>query len=100
MFSQANLWRQNNNVTHKCYDYNDLLTIQSIIERSAQSSLVALYQQSKASYKSDGSIVTDADLAMQALLAKELAASYPEVNMLSEEIDHEAQQQAISSQQD
>ncbi|MCP4431957.1 MAG: inositol monophosphatase family protein [Gammaproteobacteria bacterium] len=87
-------------MTHYHYDYNDLLTIQSIIERSAQSSLISIYQQSTASYKSDGSIVTDADLAMQDLLTQELAATFPTVRMLSEEIDRDAQLQAISSQQD
>ncbi len=81
------------------YDYNDLLTIQSIVERSAQSSLISIYQQSKAIYKSDGSIVTDADLAMQAKLTHELAACYPEVRMLSEEMDKQEQLEAMSSQQ-
>ena len=87
-------------MSHNGYDYNDLLTIQSIVEHSAQFSLISIYQQSEASYKSDGSIVTDADLAMQTLLTRELAASYPAVKMLSEEMDQQAQQEAISSQQD
>lgn len=87
-------------MTPNSYDYNDVLTIQAIIERSAQSSLISMYQVSKASYKSDGSIVTDADLAMQALLEQELAASYPAVRMLSEEMDQQTQQAAMSSQQD
>ena len=85
---------------NNCYDYNDLLSIQSIIEQSAQSSLISIYQQSTASYKSDGSIVTDADLAMQDLLTEKLAEAYPAVRMLSEEIDQQAQLAAIESEQD
>ncbi len=89
-----------NYVTRNYYEYTDLLTIQSIIENSAQSSLIPIYQQSVANYKNDGSIVTDADLAMQASLAEALASVYPDVRMLSEEIDTEQQLAALTSGQD
>lgn len=87
-------------MTRNQYEYTDLLTIQSIIENSAQASLIPIYQQSVANFKDDGSIVTDADLAMQASLAKALATAYPEVRMLSEEIDADQQFAAMTSGQD
>lgn len=87
-------------MTSNRYDYKDLLAIQSIIETAAQESLISIYQQSTASYKSDGSIVTDADIAMQDILAGKLSSAYPQVKMLSEEIDPQSQQSAMSSGQD
>ncbi len=87
-------------MTKNQYEYTDLLTIQSIIENSAQSSLIPIYQQSVANYKEDGSIVTDADLAMQSSLAEALMTAYPEVRMLSEELDTDQQLQAMLSGQD
>ncbi len=87
-------------MTKNRYEYTDLLTIQSVIENSAESSLIPIYQQSVANYKCDGSIVTDADLAMQTLLAKNLADAYPDVRMLSEEIDADEQLAAMTSGQD
>lgn len=87
-------------MTKNRYEYTDLLAIQSIVENSAQSSLIPIYQQSVANYKDDGSIVTDADLAMQSALAEALAANYPEVRMLSEEISTEEQLAAMTSGSD
>ena len=87
-------------MTRNQYEYTDLLTIQSIIENSAQSSLIPIYQRSVAKYKDDGSIVTDADLAMQSVLAEALAAIYPDVRMLSEEIDTKDQLAAMTSGHD
>ena len=91
---------KNTIVTSRRYDYRDMLSIQAIIEAAAQESLISIYQQSTASFKSDGSIVTDADIAMQDILSSKLASAYPEVKMLSEEIDPQSQQAAMSSGQD
>ena len=91
----------NNNLIRKqLYDYGDLLVIQSIIEHSTRSSLMPIYQKSVAYDKGNGSIVTDADLAMQASLTTALQSAYPEVAMLSEELETTAQIAAMTSKQD
>lgn len=89
-----------NKVLRTNYGQNDLKIIQSIIEQAAQASLIHFFQQSTASYKSDGSIVTNADLAMQESLATDLDKAYPQVAMLSEEITEAQQVQAMTSGQD
>ena len=56
------------------YDYDDLVAIQDIIRSAAANSLAIYYARSTADYKADGSIVTEADLAMQLALTTALAA--------------------------
>jgi len=72
------------------YVFDDLLTVQNIIRKSAESSLNVYFRQSTANFKSDGSIVTEADLAMQTAMTLALSQSFPDVMMLGEEnSDHE-----------
>ena len=54
------------------YQFDDLVAIEDIIRRVARASLEVYYHHSTASYKTDGSIVTDADLAMQTALTEAL----------------------------
>lgn len=68
------------------YDYNDLIAVQEIIRNATGHSLSVYYTRSTADYKSDGSIVTEADLLMQQTLTEALAGRYPGVLMLGEEI--------------
>ncbi|NCF37290.1 MAG: inositol monophosphatase [Gammaproteobacteria bacterium] len=82
------------------YSYDDLLAIQSIIREAASHSLAVYYACSNADFKSDGSIVTEADLAMQQALTVALAERYPEVSMLGEEDSEEQQNRVIQSDQD
>ena len=82
------------------YSYEDLLAIQKIVRDTARSSLSNFYACSTADYKSDGSIVTDADLAMQQALTRELQASYPEVRMLGEEVSEKEQKTIIEGDDD
>lgn len=76
------------------YDYGDLIAVQDIIRGITEDSLSAYYTRSTADYKSDGSIVTEADLMMQRDLTAALARRYPDVRMLGEEIC-ESQQHAV-----
>ncbi len=46
--------------------------------------------------KSDGTLVTDADLAVQSRLIEQLAASWPEIPLMGEEMTAE-QQQALAA---
>lgn len=82
------------------YQHKNLLTIQSIIATAAQTSLIHFFQKSTADYKEDGSIVTNADIAMQDALATALGEAFPDVAMLSEELSPQQQEAAMTSGQD
>jgi myo-inositol-1(or 4)-monophosphatase len=82
------------------YDYADLIAVQEIIRDAAASNLDIHYSCSTADYKADGSIVTEADLAMQQALTVALAERYPDVAMLGEELSEEAQLEVIQDEQD
>jgi len=79
------------------YDYDDLIAIQDIILTAASNSLSVYYTRSTADYKSDGSIVTEADLMMQQTLTSALAERYPQVQMLGEEICESQQREVLKS---
>ncbi len=82
------------------YQFEDLLAIEKIIEQSAEASLIDCFRHSTASYKTDGSIVTNADIAMQEALATALRSRYPQVEMLSEELTSDEQVAAMASGRD
>ena len=82
------------------YSYEDLIAIQQIIRDVSAHSLSVYYECSTADYKADGSIVTEADLAMQRELTSELAERYPRVEMLGEEVGKTEQQRVIDSDHD
>ncbi len=82
------------------YDYSDLIAVQDIIRVATENCLSVYYTRSTADYKSDGSIVTDADLMMQRELTFELAERYPDVGMLGEEICATQQREVLSGSRD
>ena len=82
------------------YNFDDLLAIQEIIREAAGHSLAAYYACSTANYKSDGSIVTEADLAMQQALTSALAERFPRVQMLGEEVSEAEQTRVIKGNAD
>lgn len=82
------------------YEFSDLAIVQRIIQQSSESSLTAYFKQSTASFKDDGSIVTEADIAMQQAMTKGLHKHYPEVMMLSEESPEQEQLRAMNSGHD
>jgi myo-inositol-1(or 4)-monophosphatase len=84
---------------HK-YSYEDLVAIQQIIRDTARHSLTVYYSCSTADYKTDGSIVTEADMAMQSALTAALHERYPQVHMLGEEISEAEQNRVIDSEHD
>ena len=67
------------------YSYQDLEILREIICDASASALDRYFTRSTADVKADGSIVTEADLAMQQTIEKALADRYPEVRMLGEE---------------
>ena len=80
--------------------FDDLIAVQDIIRAASETNLPVYYRRSTADYKTDGSIVTEADLAMQQALTTALAERYPEVAMLGEEIDQPTQQDVIQGSRD
>ena len=74
--------------------------VQNIVKHSAESCLKAYFKQSTANYKDDGSIVTEADIAMQTAITDALQQNYPEVLMLSEESSAEEHQKIMQSGKD
>ncbi len=79
------------------YKFDDLNIIQCVIEESAESSLNAYFAQSTANVKNDGSIVTEADIAMQSAMTRALQKHYPDVLMLGEENSEQEQLQVMRS---
>jgi len=82
------------------YSYQDLVEIQQIIRDTARRCLSIYFSRSTADYKTDGSIVTEADMAMQAELTAALHERYPQVHMLGEEISEAEQNRVIDSEHD
>ena len=82
------------------YSFDDLAIIERIIQQSAESSLHTYFTQSTANFKSDGSIVTEADIAMQEAMTAALQSSYPDVLMLCEEISEQEQLSVMQSTKD
>lgn len=82
------------------YHFEDLIAVQDIVRSAAECSLSIYYARSTADFKEDGSIVTEADLAMQQSLTRSLQERFPHVRMLGEEFSTEEQQSIIDSGED
>lgn len=77
------------------YDYADLIAVQDIVRSVTGDSLSVYYRCSTADYKSDGSIVTEADMLMQKSLTAALEKRYPDILMLGEEISEPVQNEVL-----
>ncbi|MFT5549693.1 MAG: myo-inositol-1(or 4)-monophosphatase [Candidatus Azotimanducaceae bacterium] len=82
------------------YSFEDITLIQNIIKDSSQSTLLKYYAKSTASFKTDGSIVTEADIEMQKAMDVALKKHYPEILLLSEELTGPEQISVLNSNQD
>ena len=71
--------------------------ISNIVKQAAIEELLPRFTRVKAQAKSDGSIVTEADLAMQNRMEKELLSTFPNTILLSEEMSISEQEKAINS---
>ena len=75
-------------------DYQAMIApLQSLIQQAASDELLPRFRQIERHFKADGSIVTEADIAMQQRLTAELQQRWPTIALLGEEMS-EAQQQA------
>ncbi len=66
--------------------------VQSIVLRAGVEELLPRFHQVGHRVKNDGSILTEADIAVQGRLCDELAQRWPEIEFLSEEMPPEQQQ--------
>ncbi len=77
----------------------DLEQLSNIVISASKSELIPRFNDVKRHYKTDGSIVTEADLAMQTHLTTQLQSAYPDIGFLGEEMTSEQQQTLLSSGQ-
>jgi myo-inositol-1(or 4)-monophosphatase len=68
--------------------------LQELVRTAAQEELLPRFTHVGHDYKADGSLITEADLAIQKRLAMQLAESWPEIGFLGEEMS-EAEQTAL-----
>lgn len=77
--------------------FNEINALKEIIINAAKDELLTRFAKVSRQQKADGSFVTEADLSMQARVSAELAAKWPDIAMLAEEMTTEQQQQALLS---
>jgi len=75
-------------------DINQLI---NYVISASELELLPRFNQVKRDYKADGSIVTEADLAMQNRLHEALQQAYPDIELLGEEMSAEQQQDLLAS---
>lgn len=75
--------------------YPDIAQIKSLVIQSAEQELLPRFQQIEFELKADGSLVTEADLAMQRHLQAALAERWPEYALLGEESTAAEQQRLL-----
>jgi len=74
----------------------DLETLISCMVTAAREELVPRFTHVAHSHKADGSVITEADLAMQSRLGLELAQRWPQYRLLGEEMSAAEQQELMS----
>jgi myo-inositol-1(or 4)-monophosphatase len=78
----------------------DLTTVKNIVISAAEEELMPRFTtRIESDTKADGSFITEADLASQQRIAKELAQLWPEIAFLGEEMEPHTQQALLSSGQ-
>lgn len=74
--------------------------LEQIIRVAAQQELLPRFKQVTHSLKSDGSIVTEVDLAMQQQMIEVLKQYWPQIPLLGEEMSAEEQQQLLDNNEE
>lgn len=75
----------------------DLEQLKTIVSEAAKEELLPGLGAREFSYKEDGSVITKADIAMQARLETELKEIWPQYEFVGEEMSSEQQQAVVSS---
>lgn len=76
-----------------------LTTLKDIIIPAAREELLPRFTRVERQHKRDGSVITEADLAMQSRIAGELQARWPNTVFLGEEMDADEQAGLLDSEQ-
>lgn len=74
----------------------DIERLREIIVRAADQELLPRFRASERGEKQDGSVVTEADIAMQARLRAEFAEYWPDLPLLGEEMEEATQRRLLS----
>jgi myo-inositol-1(or 4)-monophosphatase len=74
-------------------------SIKQIVNTAAQEELLPRFNKVKHAHKADGSIITEADIAVQQRIAQALSEQWPEIALLGEEMPTEEQQRLLASGQ-
>lgn len=75
----------------------DLATLCQLVRQCAHQTITPLFQNAAREFKTDGSIVTEADHASHDWLEQALSERWPDVTFLSEEMSSAEQQHAIDT---
>ncbi|MGD8925266.1 MAG: inositol monophosphatase family protein [Thioalkalispiraceae bacterium] len=67
-----------------------------IVRKAARQELLTRFERVSQQLKADGSIITDADIAMQKCLFQQLQSNWADIPFLGEEMTREEQQQLLS----
>jgi myo-inositol-1(or 4)-monophosphatase len=78
----------------QAFTWPDLDDLVQRVRQAAAEEILPRFRHTRRDYKPDGSVVTEADLAVQERLGRELAALYPNIGLLGEEMPP-ARQQAL-----
>jgi myo-inositol-1(or 4)-monophosphatase len=75
----------------------DSRLLQQLLMEAAEQELLPRYQHAVVQRKSDGSLVTDADLAIQHRLSMQLALHWPDIPLMGEEMTPQQQQELMAT---
>ena len=75
----------------------ELATLKSLLTEIIDTEVMSRFTRVSSQTKSDGSVVTEADLITQARIHEALQAAWPEIPLLGEEMEREEQQELLSS---
>lgn len=76
----------------------DLATVCTLLRSAARTEILPRAQAPDPRLKADGTWITDADLAMQARVQRELASLWPHIPLLGEEMSAEEQQRLMKEE--
>ena len=75
----------------------DIERLKTVIIQAAEQELLPRFSSGERGEKLDGSVITEADMAMQSRLRADLAAQWPDFPLLGEEMDEASQQRMLQN---
>lgn len=79
------------------FDASELSELRRLVKAAADEELMSRFESVQADVKADGSLITAADLAMQARLQRELAERWPDFALLGEEMTAAEQTELLAA---